>query len=158
MDAKFKQRVDSFLSKKNIAIVGYSSNGNEVANHLYLKFKDNGYNVFPVNIKASEVKDVDCYPNIKAIPEKVDAAMLSIPSEKVTEVINECIELGIKNVWLHKFAGPGSYNKEAIKLAEENGVEIVPLACPMMFIKADGAHKFFKWFMNLTGKLKIRES
>lgn len=157
MDAKFKKRVDSFLSKKNIAIVGYSSNGNEVANHLYKKFEDNGYNVFPVNIKANEVKDIECYPDLKSVPEKVEAAMLSIPAEKVIDVVKECIELGVKHIWLHKFAGPGSYNKEAVKLAEDNGIEIVPLACPMMFLKADGAHKFFKWFMNLTGKLKIKE-
>ena len=157
MDTKFKQRVNNFLEQKTIAVAGYSSEGAEVANHLYDKFETNGYKVFAVNPKAVEVKNITCYPDLKSIPEKVDAVMISTPPKGTLEVIQECIELGIKHVWVHKSMGEGSFNKEAIELAEKNGIEIIPMACPMMFLKPDGFHKCFKWILNLRGKLKIKE-
>ena len=77
MDPKFKQRVDAFLAQKNIAIAGYSSQKGQVANGLYDKFKKNGYQTFAVNPKFQEIKDVTCYPDLKSIPEKPDAVMIS---------------------------------------------------------------------------------
>ncbi len=157
MDAKFKLRVNNFLAKKNIAIVGYSSEGAEVANHLYEKFEKNGYKVFAVNKKANEVKDVPCFPDLKSVPETVEAVMISTPPKGTLEIMQQCIEMGIKHVWIHKSMGQGSFNKEAIQLAEENGIEVVPMACPMMFLNPDGFHSVFKFFMNISGKLKIKE-
>ena len=157
MDAKFKQRVNNFLAKKNIAFAGYSSEGAEVANHLYEKFENNGYKVFAVNKKAEEVKDVPCYPDLKSIPEPIDAVMISTPPKGTLEVMQQCIDMGIRHVWIHKSMGEGSFNKEAIELAEANGLEVIPLACPMMFLKPDPFHACFKFIMNITGKLKIKD-
>ncbi|MDF1548739.1 MAG: CoA-binding protein [Bacteroidales bacterium] len=157
MDTKFKERVNAFLAQKNIAFAGYSSEGAEVANHLYDKFEKNGYNVYAVNLKADEVKNVTCYPDLKSIPEKIDAVMISTPPKGTLEVVKQCVELGIKHVWIHKSIGEGSYNKEAVQLAENNDIEIIPMACPMMFLKPDAFHACFKWILNIRGKLKIKE-
>lgn len=158
MNTKFKTRVDNFLAQKNIAFAGYSSKGNEVANHLYNKFKKNAYNVFAVNPKFEQVKDVECFPDLKSIPEKPDALMISTPPSATVDLIKECIDLGIKHVWIHKSFGEGSFNKEAVGLAEKNDIEIIPNACPMMFLKPDIFHACFKWMLNLKGKLKIEDA
>jgi uncharacterized protein len=155
MDSKFKQRVNNFLSQKKIAFAGYSSTGSEVANGLYDKFKKSGYQTFAINPKYLEVKDVECYPDLKSMPEKVDAVMISTPPEATLDVVKQCIELGIKHVWVHKSFGDGSYNQEAIDLAEKNGLEIIPLACPMMFLKPDPFHFCFRLILNWKGKLRI---
>ncbi len=157
MDAKFKERVDHFLAQKNIAFAGYSSEGAEVANHLYKKFKTNGYHTIAINPRFEEVKDVPCFPDLKSVTEKVDAVMISTPPNATLDVIKQCIELGIKYVWIHKSIGNGSYNQEAIHLAEKNGIEIIPMACPMMFLKPDPFHACFKFIMNIRGKLKIKD-
>jgi predicted CoA-binding protein len=155
MDQVYKQRVDHFLACKNIAVAGYSRDPKQVANNLYAKFEKNGYKVFGLNPKAEEIKEIPCYPNLKSIPEKPDAVMISTPPEGSMEVIRECIELNIKHAWIHCSIGEGSYHKEAIELAEKNGIEIIPRGCPNMFLKADGFHLCMKWFMNLQGRLKI---
>jgi uncharacterized protein len=155
MNQKFKQRVNHFLSQKNIAIAGYSCSGAAVANGLYDKFKKNGYRVFAVNIKHLEVKDVDCYADLKSIPEKIDALMIATGPEATMNLIKQCIEMGIQYVWIHKSFGNGSYNQEAVDMAEKNGLEIIPQACPMMFLKPDPFHFCFKLIMNIKGKLKI---
>ncbi|MFN8257626.1 MAG: CoA-binding protein [Bacteroidales bacterium] len=155
MDQKFRNRVANFLAQKNIAFAGYSSEGAEVANGLYKKFKENGYNAIAVNPKYKEVKNVPCYPNLKSIPEKVDAVMISTPPQATIDVVKECIDLGIKYVWIHKSIGSGSFNAEAVELAEKSGLEIIPMACPMMFLKPDPFHACFRFILNVRGKLKI---
>jgi len=157
MDAKFKQRVDNFLAQKNIAFAGYSSEGAEVANGIYKKFKENGYNAIAINPKFEEVKKVQCFPDLKSVTEKVDAVMVCTPPKATLDIIQECIELGIKHVWIHKSIGNGSYNEEAVQLAEKNGIEIIPMACPMMFLKPDPFHACFKFILNIRGKLKIKD-
>jgi uncharacterized protein len=157
MNTTFKQRLTNFLAQKNIAVAGYARRRPEVANGLYDKFKANGYSVFAVNPKFKEVKDVECFPDLKSIPVKVEAVMISTPPEATLGIIKECIELGINHVWIHKSFGNGSFNQEAVDLAEKNGIEIIPQACPMMFLKPDGFHLCFRWIMNLRGKLKIKD-
>jgi predicted CoA-binding protein len=157
MDSKFKQRLTNFLAQKNIAIAGYARRRPEVANGLYDKFKQNGYSVFAVNPKYTEVKDVECFPDLKSIPAIIGAVMISTPPEATLDIVKQCIELGIKHVWIHKSFGDGSYNQEAVDLAEKNGLEIIPFACPMMFLKPDPFHFCFRLIMNLRGKLKIKD-
>lgn len=157
MDSKFKERVNNFLAQKKIAFAGYSSLGAAVANGLYDKFKKNGYTVYAVNLKYHEVKDIVCYPDLKSIPEKVDAVMISTPPKATLDIIKQCIESGIKYVWIHQSFGAGSYNQEAVDLAEKNGIEIIPNACPMMFLKPDPFHFCFRIIMNMKGKLKINK-
>ena len=157
MDSKFRQRVENFLAQKNIAFAGFSSEGAEVANGLYKKFKENGYHTIAINPKFEEVKSVPCYPNLKSVPEKVDAVMISTPPQATFDVVKECIELGIKHVWIHKSIGNGSFNAEAVELAEKSGLEIIPMACPMMFLKPDPFHACFRFILNIRGKLKIKD-
>lgn len=155
MNTTFKERLDHFLAQKTIAVAGYSTDPNQVANNLYKKFEANGYKVYGVNPKADEITDIDCYPNLASIPEKPEAVMISTPPTGAREVIDECIELGIKHAWIHCSFGQGSYDEEAIKKAEANGIEIIPRGCPNMFLKPDGFHACVRWFMNLQGRLNI---
>ena len=155
MNKEYKDRIEHFLEQKHIAVAGYSTDKRQVANILYKKFQDNGYQVSGINPKADQIEDITCFPNLKAVPEKIDAVMISTHPNATLEVVKECIELGINHVWIHSSFGKGSYNEDAFRLADENNMEIIPNACPMMFLKPDGAHRCFRWFMNISGKLKV---
>jgi predicted CoA-binding protein len=65
-------------------------------------------------------------------------------SPAVTEVlVRECVEAGVKRVWLYRAAGRGSATPEAIRLCEENGIAVVPGECPFMFFPNTGLlHRF----------------
>jgi predicted CoA-binding protein len=158
MDPIFKQRVENFLSAKNIAVAGYSSQKGQVANGLYDKFRKCGYKTFAINPKYHKINDLDCFADLKSVPEKIDAVMIATPPQASLELIKECIELGIKHVWIHKSGDNGSYDKEAVELAEKSGIEIIPMACPMMFLKPDPFHFCFKWILDWRGKLKIQNN
>ena len=157
MDQTYRNRVTHFLAQKSIAVAGYSTDKNQVANNLYKKFEKNGYQVFGVNPRAPEVTNIKCYPNLHAIPEIPDAVMICTSPSGTREIIDECIELGIKHAWIHCSFGQGSFDSEAIDRAEENGLEIIPRGCPHMFLEPDGFHACVKWFMNLQGRLNIKK-
>jgi predicted CoA-binding protein len=95
MDSTFKTRIENFLASETIAVAGYSTDKNQVANNLYEKFKKNGYKVIGVNPKADQITDIKCYPDLHSIPEKPDAVMISTPPEGTFQVIRECIDIGI---------------------------------------------------------------
>lgn len=60
----------------------------------------------------------------------------------------------IKHVWLHCSFGAGSASEAAVRLARDAGITLIPTGCPAMFCEpVDLAHKCFRWFLSLTGKL-----
>ena len=152
----YQQKVSEFLNQKVIAIAGVSRNPQGgVGNPIYKKFKENGYNIFPVNPNAEMIEGDKCYPNLKSIPEKVDAVFIATSPAISTEIVKQSIDAGVKTIWFHRSVGNGSFSEEAAKLGEENGLTVISSGCPMMFIsKVDPFHKMMRFFMKLFGKLK----
>lgn len=154
MNYQYKKSVEEFLNIKNVAIAGYSTNKSKPANHIYNRFNDNGYNVYAVNPKDNAIDDVKCYNSLRAVPNPIEGVVICTPSIVTPSVIRECINLGIKNIWMHRSFDEGSYSKHAEELCKENGINCISIGCPMMFLKADIPHKCFKWILDVSGKLK----
>ncbi|MEW6652895.1 MAG: CoA-binding protein [Bacteroidota bacterium] len=152
----YKEKVDDFLSQKKIAIAGVSRNPQtEVGNAIYKKFKEAGYTLFPINPNAEFVEGSKCYKNLFETPEKADAVFIAANPAAAPEIINQCIENGIKRVWFHRGIGNGSYNKGAAQLGEKNGMIVIHNGCPMMFIKgADPFHRFVGCVKKMLGMLE----
>jgi predicted CoA-binding protein len=94
---------------------------------------------------------------LKAIPEKPDGVVIVTKSEVTNQIVKECAELGIKNVWMHQGidSKTASVSKEAVKFCHEYGITVIPGGCPMMYINnADMGHRFMRWMKNLTGSLQ----
>ena len=68
--AKINNLVQDFLAQKKIAVVGVSDKRDTGCNMAYTRFKENGYQVYPVNPRINEFDGVPCYPDLKSIPEK----------------------------------------------------------------------------------------
>ena len=52
--------------------------------------------VFPVNPKRPGILGIKAYPNIAAVPESVDLAVITTPAASVPGLIGECADVGIK--------------------------------------------------------------
>lgn len=153
--AKLEEAVQGFLACERVAVAGVSrTDVNEAANLIYRKLRDGGYAVFAVNPHADTVEGDDCYPSLAAIPDGVDAVVVGTHPDVTTEVARECVELGIRHVWMHRSFGQGSVSQEAVDLCRENGIRVIPGGCPMMFLApVDFGHRCMRWFLGLTGKL-----
>jgi len=162
--AKVDDLVKSFLDQKRIAVVGVSDKRETGCNMAYKKFKENGYQVYAVNPRISAYDGDACYADLKSLPDKPDAVFI-LANPKVTEqIVGQCVELGIKHVWMHCMMGtkPGiaasmtSVSQSAVEMCKANGIEVIPGSCPNQFLKPDFGHVMMKglWrtfgFMNMN--------
>ena len=71
--------------------------------------------------------------------------------------MHECIDLGIKFVWMHRGPGAGSVSPMAAENGREHGITVIDGGCPCMFAPtADFGHKVMRAVLNLTGKIPKR--
>jgi predicted CoA-binding protein len=143
-----------FLAQKRIAVVGVSRQPNQAANFIFRRLQGAGHEVIPVNPHARELEGTTCYPDLKSIPGSVAAVVVATPPGAAEAVVRECAELGVSRIWLHRSFGPGSVSPDALRLAQERNLTLIPGGCPAMFCEpVDVGHKCLRWFLKITGGL-----
>jgi len=161
--AKIDNMVQDFLAQKKIAVVGVSDKRETGCNMAYTKFKENGYKVFAVNPRISTFNGEPCYPDLKSIPDKPDAVFI-LASPKVTDqIVQQCVDLGVKHVWMHCMMGtkPGlvasmtSVSQEAVEMCNANGITVIPGSCPNQFLKPDFGHAMMRGMWRLFGFMNV---
>jgi uncharacterized protein len=154
MMKSYPEKIQAFLSQRNIAVTGVSSTQPDAANHIFNKFRNASYTVYAINPKVPEVENTKSYPNLTAIGTKVDGVVIASPPQSARSIIEECIRLGITRVWFHSSVNQGSLDVDAAEFAEKNGMEVIRTGCPLMYLKpVDFPHKCIRFFLNLTGKV-----
>ena len=88
----------NFFENRNIAIVGASSTHTKVGYAVAKNALNSSCNLFFVNGKGGKLFDRDVYPEISAIKESIDTAVLTIPSKFVFGIIDELVKKGLKNL------------------------------------------------------------
>ncbi|HLB45210.1 MAG TPA: CoA-binding protein [Candidatus Limnocylindrales bacterium] len=139
-----------FLSHRRVAITGVSRSSNDHgANFVYKRFKERGYEVYPVNPNAKAVEGDVCYPDLKSIPGGVELVIIGTRPEHATQTMRECGELGITRVWMHRAFGQGSCSPEAAVYGRNHGMTVIEGGCPLMFgPTADVGHKVMRFFLS----------
>ena len=143
----------TFLDSTRIAVAGVSreSGGAHGGNVVYGRLKERGYDVFPVNPRATEVEGDPCYPDIGSIPGGVDAVVIATTPEVAPSVMQQCIDAGVTKVWMHRAIGAGSVSHEAADLGRGSGVLVIDGGCPLMFKPTDDmAHRIMKSILTIT--------
>jgi predicted CoA-binding protein len=140
--------IDAFLELGRIAVVGVSRADKDFSRGLFRELLKRGYDVVPVNPNAAEIEGRRCYARVQEIPAPVEGVLVMTPAEVTPEVIQDCIDAGVDRVWMHKGAGVGAVNPEAVAMCEEHGIIAVAGYCPFMFLPNTGfvhrIHRFFK--------------
>ena len=152
---KIKDVASDFLDKKRVAVTGVSrtpkSHGSNV---VYQRLRDRGYQVFAVNPNTDEVEGDVSYHDLKSIPGGVDWVVIGTRPETADATMRECVELGIKRVWMHRSFGGGSVSASATDYGRTHGVTVIDGGCPCMFNPtADPAHHAMRIVLSLTGKV-----
>ena len=163
---KVDNQVQDFLAQKKIAVIGVSDKRDTGCNLAYNKFKENGYQVYAVNPRIATFNGDPCYPDLKSIPEKVDAVFILTSPKVADEIVLQCVDLGIKHVWMHCMMGtkPGlaagmtSVSPAAVQLCHENGIAVIPGSCPNQFLKPDFGHALMRVIWRTLGFLKVSQN
>ncbi len=147
-----KEAAAQFLDHTRIAVTGVShAPKGHGSNVVFQRLRERGYEVFAVNPNATEVEGVAAYPDLKSIPGGVEAVVIGTRPERAEATMQECAELGIKHVWMHRGFGGGSVCDEATVYGREHGIQVIHGGCPLMFgPTADVGHKIMKAMLSLT--------
>src|SRR3989304_5566897 len=96
-------------NSRTVAIVGLSANPERPSNIVGKYLKEHGYKIIPVNPGEKTVLGETSYPDLAAIPGKVDVVDIFRRSEDVLPFVRQAIAIGAKAVWMQE----GISNKEA---------------------------------------------
>jgi predicted CoA-binding protein len=157
--AKIDSLVQDFLAQKRIAIVGVSDKRETGCNLGYRKFKGAGYAVSAVNPRLTTFEGDPCYPDLKSIPETPEAVFILANPKVTDQIVQQCVELGIKHVWMHCVMGtkPGlaanmtSVSPQAVQKCRENGIAVIPGACPNQYLQPDFGHTMMRVMFRALG-------
>jgi predicted CoA-binding protein len=140
------EAASAFLAKKRVAVTGVSRAPKQHgSNTVYKRFRERGYEVFAVNPNASEVEGDRSYPNLSAIPGGIEAVVIATRPEFAIDTMRECVDLGVRQVWMHRGAGPGSVSAAATQYGRQHGITVIDGGCPLMFgPTADIGHKVLR--------------
>jgi len=94
-----RQPLSSFFAPKSVAVIGASDSPGSVGRTLLWNLVSSpfGGTVFPINPKHKSVMGIKSYPNIAAVPEKVDLAVIATPAGTVPGIVRECVAVGVKS-------------------------------------------------------------
>jgi predicted CoA-binding protein len=141
-----QEAASEFLAYKRIAVTGVSRKPKDHgSNTVFKRLRDRGYEVFAVNPNADEVEGARSYHELKSIPGGVDAVVIATAPRRAEATMRECVDLGIKHVWMHRGPGAGSVSDAATSYGRQHGVTVIDGGCPLMFEPtADFGHKVMR--------------
>ena len=119
--------IESYLDEiQTIAIVGISRNRHKDSHYVGRYLQNAGYKIIPVNPGADQILGEKAYPDLKSIPENIDAVDVFIHPDHIPAVVDQALEVKPKVIWLQ--LGTGTHPAEA-KKAETAGVALVQKRC-----------------------------
>ena len=110
---------------KTIAVVGVSSNPDRPSNEVALYLQQQGFTVYMVNPRESEVLGQPCYDSVQDLPEPVDIVDVFRRAPDVPPVVDDAIAAGAKVVWMQLEI----VHEEAAERARAAGLEVVMDKC-----------------------------
>ena len=124
------------MNPRSVAIIGASPNPDKVGHVILQNYFDVGYSgkLFPVN-NAYEGKmlGLQTYKSVLDIKRSIDLAIIAIPAEHVSEVLEECGRAHVKGVIIISsgFAEVGEVKRqeEITRIADKYGMPVIGPNC-----------------------------
>jgi acyl-CoA synthetase (NDP forming) len=87
--------------------------------------------LYPVNLKAGTVMGMKAYPNIQAITDPIDLAILAVPAETILETVTACGKRGVHGITIiasgfgEAVEGGREQELELTRVARRHGIRIL---------------------------------
>ena len=124
-----------FFNPQGVALIGASRNPVKLSYGVLKNLLDpqRGYPgpVYPVNPQADEILGLRCYPEIGAVPDPVDLAILLIPAELTPAAVEACGKRGLKAVVIisggFREVGPqgAARERQVVEIAQRYGMRLM---------------------------------
>lgn len=138
--------IRKLFEPNSVAVVGASRDEEKLGHIMVKNLKEADFDgkIYPVNPEADEILGLKCYPSLEEAPKKTQLAVIVIPAEKVTGVLEQCEENNVRNAIVVS-GGFSEYDeegiereKELLEKAEEMGIRILGPNCQGINNTANG--------------------
>ncbi len=153
--------LDVFFQPESVALIGATENPGSVGRTVLWNLISTpfGGTVYPVNPKRPSVLGIRAYPNIAAVPEKVDLAVITTPAKTIPGIIRECVATGVKAAIVisagFKELGPEglALETQVLEEARKGGMRIIGPNCLGLMSPLSGLNATFARGMALPGNV-----
>lgn len=115
-------------NSKTIAVVGFSDKPDRPSHRVATYLKDAGYTIIPINPAISSALGVPAYPNLRALPQRVDVVQIFRKTSEVPPIVDDAIAIGARVVWMQT----GIINEPAAARARAAGLTVIMDRCMMV--------------------------
>ena len=112
---------------KTIAIIGASNNRAKFGNKAVRAYRQQGYEVFPVNPKETEIEGLPAFRSIRDLPVRPQLISVYLPPQVLLKTLPDIAARGCDEFWLN----PGTDSEEVIAEAERLGLNVIQ-ACSIV--------------------------
>lgn len=112
---------------KTIAIIGASSDRSKFGNKAVRAFRQQGYIVYPVNPKESEIEGLPAFKTILDVPSRPFMVSVYLPPPVLLKVLPDIAAKGCDELWLN----PGTESDAVLAEAEQLGLNVIQ-ACSIV--------------------------
>ncbi|MFN7752283.1 MAG: CoA-binding protein [Pseudomonadota bacterium] len=124
------QRLREWLeATRTIAVVGLSPKPDRPSHSVARAMQGFGYRIVPVNPGQATLLGEPCWPTLSDIPPDVRAGIDLVDvfrqSDAVPGIVDECIALGLRRLWLQD----GVVDEASALRAQAAGIEVVMDRC-----------------------------
>ena len=120
--------MDLLAARPVIALVGASSRTERPSHTVMRELLEQRYTVIPVNPNEEQVLGLTCYPDLYAVPCRVDLVDVFRRAEATPAIARAAVEVGARILWLQL----GVVNEEAAATARAAGLIVVMDRCTMI--------------------------
>lgn len=110
---------------RTVAVVGLSPVAGKPSYHVAKALQGFGHRIIPVRPGIDEALGEKAYPDLESLPEMPDIVDVFRAPEHVPAIVESCIRLGIKRLWLQD----GVVHEEAALRAQQAGITVVMDRC-----------------------------
>lgn len=126
-----------FFHPKSVAIIGASERPDSVGYRLMTNMQEAGFSgrLFPVNPNHAQILGIETYPDINAIKDKLELAVIATPAKTVPALVHQCGENGVTSIIIISagFSEMGEAGKrlqqEILEIAHRYKIRIIGPNC-----------------------------
>lgn len=114
---------------KTVAIIGASADRAKFGNKAVRAFLQQGYTVYPVNPKETEIEGQPVFASIREVPIRPGRVSVYLPPPVLLNVIPDIAARGCDELWLN----PGTESDAVVAEAQRLGLKVIQ-ACSIVAI------------------------
>lgn len=140
-----RSSLHTLFTPASVAVIGANRDRNGAGNAIVRNLRDGGYGgaLYAVNPHAAQIESVPCFGTIGQVPGPVDLAVIAVPAQAVSGVLEECAAKGVGAAIVVSAGHPrledsASADRRLALYARNHGMRLVgPNCMGLVRLKAD---------------------